>query len=402
MSNLPQELLDHIVDLLHDSQIPLENCCLVSKSWVPRTRRHIFAEICFQTPGNLQSWKKTFRDPSTSPARYTKTLFIGGPKVITAEDVSAGSWVRGFSRVVHLAMVGQGSFALWRKAAFIQFRGFSPFIKSLRVTRVAFPSTQFSDLILSFPLLEDLSVTECYRYRTLTNDGGFTDELSTAIQPSREPVFTGSLELLMRGGMEHIARQLLSQPGGIHFRKLTWTAFNENHLSLMMALVENCSHTLESLDITYDNGASIEHPPPHGSNSLPFPAGRESGSFNLSKAKKLRDVVFRPASLRVEWITLALQDVTRKSQDLRRISVNAPCHLTHLGVNECLRQAVGEDVLEEWLDLDRTLVHLLESLPIHTNVRWTRRRREGVMEDCVGRFFPEMTRRGMVTVNLVE
>ena len=49
MSNLPCEILDHIVDLLHDSQTPLRNCCLVSKPWVARTRRHLFAEVEFQT-----------------------------------------------------------------------------------------------------------------------------------------------------------------------------------------------------------------------------------------------------------------------------------------------------------------------------------------------------------------
>jgi len=81
MSNLPCELLDHIVDLLYNSQtfgrIPpeLRDCSLVSKSWVPRTRRHLFADIHFQTAKRLESWKKAFPDPSTSPACYAK-LFV--------------------------------------------------------------------------------------------------------------------------------------------------------------------------------------------------------------------------------------------------------------------------------------------------------------------------------------
>ena len=39
MSNLhlPAETLDHIVDHLHDTKDALRNCCLGSKSWVPRT-----------------------------------------------------------------------------------------------------------------------------------------------------------------------------------------------------------------------------------------------------------------------------------------------------------------------------------------------------------------------------
>jgi hypothetical protein len=50
--------------------------------------------------------------------------------------------------------------------------------------------------------------------------------------------------------MELITRRLLSLPGGIHFRKLTLTWSDEQDLSLAMALVEKCSHTLESLNVT--------------------------------------------------------------------------------------------------------------------------------------------------------
>jgi hypothetical protein len=78
MSNprLPAETLDRMVDYLHDTRDALRNCCLVSKSWVPRTRRHLFADIKFYTTKSLQSWKNVFPDPANSPARYTKTLTV--------------------------------------------------------------------------------------------------------------------------------------------------------------------------------------------------------------------------------------------------------------------------------------------------------------------------------------
>ena len=75
MSNqhLPAELLDHIVDLLYDARNALKICCLVSKSWIPRTRKHIFTDVGFCTPSSLRSLRKsTFPHPSTSPARYTR------------------------------------------------------------------------------------------------------------------------------------------------------------------------------------------------------------------------------------------------------------------------------------------------------------------------------------------
>ena len=63
MSNhhFPPELLDYIVDLLRDSQGVLGNCCLVSKSWIPRTRRHLFENIRFDTGKREQSWKEMFQ-----------------------------------------------------------------------------------------------------------------------------------------------------------------------------------------------------------------------------------------------------------------------------------------------------------------------------------------------------
>ena len=44
---LPAELLDYIVDHLHDTKDALKSCGLLSKSWIPRTRRRLFANILF-------------------------------------------------------------------------------------------------------------------------------------------------------------------------------------------------------------------------------------------------------------------------------------------------------------------------------------------------------------------
>jgi hypothetical protein len=108
---LPTEMLGHIVDNLHDTEDALRNCCLVSKSWVPRTRKHLFADIKFPTKANLRSWKKTFSDPSTSPAHYANTLSIGYPHAVTAADVGEGGWITGFPCTVHLEVGSRGLLA---------------------------------------------------------------------------------------------------------------------------------------------------------------------------------------------------------------------------------------------------------------------------------------------------
>ena len=257
MSNLhlPAELLDHVVDYLHDTQDTLRNCCLVSKSWVPRARKHLFADIGFPTEESVRSWKETFPDPSTSPAHYTQNLSVSC-NADTASDAEASGWIGGFSRVVRLEL---GSQKLWASVSFTPFHGLSLVVKSLHVIVFHLPSSPIFDLILSFPLLEDLVVI--VREVSASDGGGLGgNELLTAAQRSSRPTFTGSLELYLFEGMEPIARRLLSLPSGLHFRKLALTLLRGEDLLMMVELVEECSHTLESLKITSRiHSESIQH-----------------------------------------------------------------------------------------------------------------------------------------------
>ena len=147
--------------------------------------------------------------------------------------------------------------------SFIPFHGFSPLIKSLRVVfTVPLGSSQIPNLILSFPLLEDLAVITYFGASIYSGD--CPDELSTVIQPSSPPTFTGSLLLSMGEGMEPIVHLLLSLPGGLNLRELALTLFYEEDLPSIMALIKECSHTLESLKISCSShGTSDRHSRSH-------------------------------------------------------------------------------------------------------------------------------------------
>ena len=154
MSNLPRELMDHIVDLPHGGQTPLElrNCCLFSKLW------------------------------SRVP-----------------ED-EAGGWIASFSNVEYLELGGQDVRARGWEVAFVLFHGFSPVIKTICMKMSPLPFQRFFDLVLSFPFLEDLAMFDSHD-ALIDNDGdsdGFS--MSTAIQPSCLPVFIGTLDLHLEGG----------------------------------------------------------------------------------------------------------------------------------------------------------------------------------------------------------
>jgi len=127
--------------------------------------------------------------------------------------------------------------------------------------------------------------------------------------------------------------------------------------------------------------------------------GQSRSSFNLSKATKLGDVVFRLGSLRVEWVTLALQTVGHNHRDLRRISIDVPSYLTRIHVDPDIRVAIGEGTFGQWSDLDYLLVHLWESYSIRPSVIRTWTGRNKAIGDCIGFLLPEMMKRGMVDLD---
>ena len=399
MSNprLPGELLDHIVDHLRDTNPALMNCCLVSKSWIPRTRKHLFADIRFDTEEHLRSWKKTFSDPSTSPARYAEALFVRCPHVVTAADGEPGGWITGFSRVVQLEVSSRGALAVAVKptASLVPFHGFSPTVKSLLVSFFQLSSSQILNFALSFPLLEDLTVGVVHRVSAGNDDG--SDGVPVVVKPSNLPTFNGSLGLFLNGGMGPITRRLLSLPGGIHFRKLTLKWFHEEDVLLTTALVEKCSHTLEYLNIARHLCCTSVRACICTDNSLLFPVEPESTPVNLSKATKLGSVVFRPESLNIEWITVMLQTITSKNRALRQISIHAPGYSRLFKVSTNIRQSIGEAACGLWSDLDRPLIQFWESRSLHPKVICVMAREEtrdtSHWIECL---MPEATGRGMI------
>ena len=190
----------------------------------------------------------------------TPKLSINCPQVVTAEDAEPGGWIRSFSRVVHFEVNRRG--LVPGPGALVPFHGLSPVVKSLRVHYPAVPSSQIFHLILSFPVLVDLSVFIDYRREIDHGDG--SEGVSTAVQPSSPPAFTGSLELAVGGSMAPIAFRLLSLPGCLYLRKLTLTWNHVEDPCTAMALVKECSDTLESLSITSNICCtSVRHRCPH-------------------------------------------------------------------------------------------------------------------------------------------
>jgi hypothetical protein len=251
MSNpsLPPELLDYIVDFLRDELVPLKQCCLVSKSWVPRTRRHLFSIVGFESQEDVDTWKKAFPDPSNSPAHYTRILKMRCFQVVAEEDVVEGGWIPTFPHAMRMQLNYDGLAVVGPEPeiSLAPFSKFSPNLKSLSLKCFFHPRLQVFNLIRSLPFLEDLTLVGC----APAKDDDGQDGPHPAVS-SISPRLTGTLEFLPVGRAAVTVRRLLDLPHGIHFRtlKLSWSK-EEDHRYLM-ELVVNCSDTLENLDITHD------------------------------------------------------------------------------------------------------------------------------------------------------
>ena len=216
--------------------------------------------------------------------------------------------------------------------------------------------------------------------------------------PSTSPALTGSLTLLIFGGMGNTAQRLLNLPGGLRFRKLGFLWDHTADPQWMTELVARCSDSLECLSVTCEPTCKFVLIP-HRNYNLPAFAG-DSGSisFDLSKATKLGDVSFR-GSLNVGWITMALQTVTPKHRDLRQISVTIYTWAPVSVVAGDVRLFIGETKCGQWSELDLTLVQFWESHSICSKVICTGPEGEGrpdQMRSWMTYLLPEMTKRGII------
>ena len=254
MSNpyLLPEIFDYTIDLLRDQPETLKECCLVSKSWIPRTRKHLFAEIRFRSADNLVSWKKTFPDPANSPAYHAHSLFVGCIQIVEEADAEEGGWIQAFSSVERLTVNRPWLDFDAVEVSLAPFRRLSRSVKYLRVTSVFLPRSVFN-LIHSLPLLEDLTLighdTSVFNNNEL--------DTSPSATPLASPAFTGTLQLLLFQGMMNVARRLVDLPNGLHFRKLSLSWREEGDLRWVVMLVVACCRTLEYLDITCELDGAV-------------------------------------------------------------------------------------------------------------------------------------------------
>lgn len=237
-SHLPSEIVDSIIDLLKGDTKALKECCLVSRSWVPRTRKYLFEEIGFWSRGKIDKWKRAFPVSAGSLAHYVRSLRIDWGTPVDDEYEENEKWIRSFTNLTKLRVIALGGLR-GNKPRLDAFHNLSPFIKSLHLYSTSLKKA--FDLVYSFPLLEDLTIEGNW-----DTDG---EEDGAVFQYSTSPAFSGTLKLGL--GLKSVSHKLLDLRHDLHFRKIIWKVSSPLQLESVKALLERCSATLEYIGIVF-------------------------------------------------------------------------------------------------------------------------------------------------------
>ena len=315
LSSLPLEIFDLVINNLHRQGPTIKACCLVSKSWALRIRKHLFAHIDFLSHESIGSWMEAFPDPLNSPAHHVHSIRIYAEALTAITSSNARPWLRSFRSVASLRLAGH--------------RTDGGFLEAV-------------DLICSFPLLKNISF---YFSASGGNIG------SGWVLPSTSPKLDGHL-VLGGGGAGAVIRQLLPLPGGLHFAGIQ-ALCSAGDAKSVADLVLSCSHTLESLKIRYTS--TFPSAPVAGQYLIVTTVtatSRKPPPLDLSMALKLKDVEFWSDIQDVQWITKSLRSIQFRNLRQVKIAINLPARLLN---------PVGKLLHHKLMELDRLLVNLWTS-----------------------------------------
>ena len=238
LPRIPQDIIDEILDHLGavSDYWSLKSCALVSKSWVPSSRRHLFHTVLFTMVG-VRRWVKALPVPEESPARHVRDLrfsigdYHGAPEEF-AEHIL---W---FRNAETLTLLGRGVFQpLWRPSPW----RFPPSITSLAVRVDTVTLLQIRDIMEQLPNLDDLLLSGSL----LVVDG----RRLPGAEPALMGRFGGKLRLSKGCPDDDVVDVLLEVPTGLHFADVQICGARECVLSTVR-LAEACSMTLVKLSYT--------------------------------------------------------------------------------------------------------------------------------------------------------
>ena len=251
-SRIPRDIIDEILDHLAADSGPsirtfrshLRACALVSKSWIPPCRRHLFRTIYF-TLKDMKRWLETFPVPEESPAHYVRDLrfSIGKHDVAREKFFEYAPW---FENVERMGLYGHGSYEpLWMPPVWRLPQS----ITSLTIRTDTVTLTHLWAIMVQLPNLDELSLSGSLA----AADGGKLVGIGATLGGR----YGGKLELY-RLDAGSVVDMLLEVPTGLRFTHLEIRGTHECFLPTVK-LAEACSNSLVKLSYIDDSYCKSHH-----------------------------------------------------------------------------------------------------------------------------------------------
>lgn len=242
-AQLPQELVENIVDCLSDDRPVLETCSLVATTWLPRSRHHLFNRVSLNSE-NVKRWCSAIRPGPDGPSNLVRKLTLQqapghrwlGTKSL--DDIS--DHFSSFRRVEDLSIT-------WLDLSDFEpeslARHFLHYGSSLRSLRLSYLCADFSALITFlqyFPNLQNILI-----HTPDLRDDGPPLGISRTVPP-----FHGFLNLL---SFDSVSSPFLSHLAGLDLRFSSISVYDCEFSSgfPLTRLLETSSSSLRTLELEY-------------------------------------------------------------------------------------------------------------------------------------------------------
>lgn len=244
--NIPQEIIDEVIDNLAFDFTTLKSTSLVSKSWTHRSRRRLFYFVAINSLRWLERWSLSISSDPEGVASYPRTLTLLSYHIPRAwlEPENLDKFYhhfRSFSRVEHLVISGFDATKFDATSTPHYFGNFTATVRSLELRSAAGTVASLFSFICAFPLLDDLVI----EFPNITGGSG---KNGGAMDLASVPSFRGKLKLLDRfHGSNPLVELLCALP--LPFHTISISSRDPGRLPQLAKLVSKCGKTLRSLHI---------------------------------------------------------------------------------------------------------------------------------------------------------
>jgi len=254
--DLPQEIVDEVIDNLVFDSGTLKSISLVRKSWTHRSRRRLFYFLQIESLGRLEQWSTIISADPQGIASYPRVVTLVSNSKSWLEPANLARFYdhfRSFSRVERLTISGLDGTKFDETLTVHYFGNFAATVRSLDLrTAIGTPASLLS-FICAFPLVDDLTI----KYPNPAGGGGNHGEI---MLPTSAPSFKGELRLLdMFHESDPLVELLCAFP--LSFHTISVSSREMQRLPQLSKLVGKCGKTLRSLHITrWTPGMVFAHP----------------------------------------------------------------------------------------------------------------------------------------------